>query len=100
MGSTTAAVPAWFPVKAASTVKEIGVITDGMEYSERLFHYVHASQVHDVDFMEYRLLQRINIFRLQNELAKVKAACWTKLDADDGKLDQLKTTLHDYDKFW
>ena len=97
--ANTTAVPTWFPVKASGTVKELGVISDGMGYSERLFHYAYASQINGVDFMEYRLLQRINIFRLQNELAKLKAACWTNLDADDGKMDQLKTTLHDYGKF-
>ncbi|ERF74210.1 hypothetical protein EPUS_03400 [Endocarpon pusillum Z07020] len=96
MASTTTAAPAWFPLKAPGTVKKLGDVTDGMGYSERLFHYAHASQRNDVHFMEYRLLQRINIFRLQNELANLKAAFWTNLEADDGKMDQLKTTLHDY----
>ena len=59
-------------VKASGTVKGLGVITEGMEYSERLFHYAYASQTDDVNFTEYRFLQRVNIFRIQNELAKLK----------------------------
>jgi hypothetical protein len=65
-------------VKASGTVKEPSVITEGIEYSEQLFHYAYASQIDDVNFIEYRLLQQANIFRIQNELAKLKAACWNE----------------------
>lgn len=96
--ATTNVLPAWFPVKASDTVKEPGIIQDGMLYSDRLFHYAYASQAEDVHFMEYRLLQRMNIFHIQNELARLKGTCWTNLDADENTMNQLKTTLHEYGK--
>ena len=96
--ANTRAVPAWLPVEASASVKDLGIIKDSMEYTERLFHYAYASQVDDVHFMEYRLLQRVNIFHIQNELAKLKAAYWTNLNAGNDTLDELKVTLHDYGK--
>ena len=69
-----------------------------MTYNERLFHYTYASQQDEVHFMEFRILQRLNIFRLQNKLAELKASCWKELKPSDVDFENLKTTLHDYGK--
>ncbi|KAK0260356.1 hypothetical protein LTR91_009420 [Friedmanniomyces endolithicus] len=97
MSSTPApnAAPSWLYPKAAELPKP-GEILDGMDYSERLWHHTFATQDNDVHFLEYRVLHRLNIFDLQNQLAKLKGACWKDQKASEADLKKLKTTLHDY----
>ncbi len=89
--------PSWFPngqkAKAAP-----GKFEDGMNYSQRLFHYAYASQIDTVHVLENRMLHRLNIFHLQNELARLKGAVWEDMSASDDDLIKLKTTLHDHGK--
>ncbi|KAH0438899.1 hypothetical protein CcaCcLH18_03045 [Colletotrichum camelliae] len=71
-------------------------IRDDMDYAERIFHYAWQSGNDEPHILEYRMLNRINLFHLQNELAKLKAAVWTDCSAEEGDLAKLRTTLHDY----
>lgn len=88
--------PLWpLPTKATIS-KEIGDIDDSMGYEERLFHYTMASRDDELHFLEFRGLQRLNIFRLQNKLAHLKGKCWqdSRVSEADGK--DLEETLHAY----
>ena len=97
MSSTPApdAAPSWLYPKAAEPPKP-GEILNGMNYSERLWHHTFATQDNDVHFLEYRVLHRLNIFDLQNQLAKLKGGFWKDSKASEEDLKTLKTTLHDY----
>ena len=87
--------PAWLP-PAEGTTHQFGTIEDGMKYGQRLFHYTYATGHDNVHYLQYRMLHRVNIFHLQNRLARLKATCWTNRDVSDTDLLDLKTTLHDY----
>ena len=75
-----------------------GLIKDGMRYSQRVFHHTYACQSEDVQFLEFRLLQRLNLVQLQNELARHKAAIWEGMEASEEELKAVRGTLHDYGK--
>jgi hypothetical protein len=90
--------PNWFP-NAQKAKPTPGKFEDGMDYSQRLFHYAYASQTDELHIVENRLLQRLNIFHLQNKLAKLKGAVWGDMSASDDDLDNLKSTLHDYSEY-
>jgi len=92
-----AATPAWF-IPPAPVAKKLGVIEDGMDYDERLLHYTYATQQHELHFMEFRILQRLNIFRLQNRLARLKGNVHANLRAYESDADKLEATLHSYGK--
>lgn len=89
----------WHSPPVAET-PNLGVIEENMSYDERLFHYTYATRYDDVHFMEYRILHRLNIFHLQNKLAKLKGVCWTDHKLSDEKLTEMKTTLHEYSKLF
>lgn len=90
--------PAWLHPPPPVESQKLGTIEDNMNYGERLFHYTYATRNDDVHFLGYRMLHRLNIFRLQNQLAKLKGSSWTKHDISDTDLLELKNTLHDYSK--
>lgn len=73
-----------------------GIITDGMSETERLFHYSCATGSDEPHFLAFRGLQRFNIVRLQNELAKKKGNMWTNMTAEDAR--DLSLVLHQYGK--
>jgi hypothetical protein len=91
-------VPAWLYPKPAAEPPKLGEILDNMGYDQRLFHHTFATQNDDVHFLEYRILHRLNIFHIQNRLAKLKGSCWKDKKASEADLSELKTTLHDYSK--
>ena len=91
--------PAWNATLPSAEIQKLGVIEDTMDYGERLFHYTYATRNDDVHIVGYRTLHRYNIFHLQNQLAKLKALCWTKRDVSDETLMDLKNTLHEYSKY-
>ena len=91
--------PAWLYTAPAADTPELGIIDDSMSYGERLFHYTYATRHDDVHFLEYRMLHRLNIFNLQNRLAKFKGSCWTRHDVQETELLDLKDMLHDYSKY-
>ena len=96
--TSTPSLPPWLQPDPQVETKEAGVIEDGMDYENRLFHYAYATR-HDLHFLEYRLLERMNIFHLQNKLARLKGSVWKEQKASDSEMDELKTTLHEYGKF-
>lgn len=91
--------PSWLVKRPSAETQKLGVIEDTMNYGERLFHYTYATRHDDVHFLEYRTLHRLNIFHLQNQLAKLKGSCWTEHDVPNATLEELKNTLHDYSKY-
>ncbi|KAJ3950874.1 hypothetical protein N0V92_012733 [Colletotrichum tropicale] len=74
-------------------------IRDDMDYAERVFRYSWHSGNDEPHILEYRILNRINLFHLQNELAKLKSAVWSDFSAKEDDLARLRTTLHDYAAF-
>lgn len=69
-----------------------------MDYAKRVFRYSWHSGNDEPHILEYRILNRINLFHLQNELAKLKSAVWNDFSAKEDDLARLRTTLHDYGK--
>ncbi|KAI4269808.1 MAG: hypothetical protein LQ337_007058 [Flavoplaca oasis] len=67
-----------------------------MTYSQRLFHHTYASQRENAHFIEFRLLQRLNLVQLENELAQLKGKVWSHMDASDQDMKLLRATLRDY----
>ena len=76
-----------------------GMILPWMDYPQRLFHYTYASSDENLLFMEFKLLQRLNITEIQNDLAKCKASVWKGMSASRQDMINLRTTLGDYSKF-
>jgi|SRR5580700_11828258 hypothetical protein len=73
-----------------------GMILPGMDYAQRLFHYTYSTAEDRPFFMEFRLLQRLNLIDLQNELARSKAAVWNGMRASKSDLQTLRITMHEY----
>ena len=98
MAEKVASQPTWLHPPPAEETQKLGVIEDDMNYGERLFHYTYATRHDDVHFLEYRMLHRLNMFHLQNRLAKLKGSCWTTHASSEADLVDLKDTLHEYSK--
>ncbi|KAF7948105.1 uncharacterized protein EAE97_003516 [Botrytis byssoidea] len=71
-----------------------GIISEKMTYEERLFHYAYT--IEEPHFLAFRGLQKLNIVRLQNELARKKGNTWTNMAASDDVTRDLSSTLHQY----
>ena len=80
------------------TGAKAGIFKDKMTYSQRLFHHTYASQNEDAHFIEFRLLQRLNLVQLQNELAQIKGEIWNNMEASEEKMKTLRVTLREYGK--
>ena len=76
--------------------RRLGKLDDNMTYSQRLFHHTYASQNEDAHLMEFRLLQRLNLVQLQNELARIKGKVWRNLEASEEDMKDLRVKLRDY----
>jgi hypothetical protein len=88
------------PAGKASTAKGTpGEIQDGMNYDERLFHYTYASQDNDPHFLQFRLLQKISLAHMQNELAKIKDRTMCQQSVTEPELERLRVVLSDYGMF-
>ncbi|KAJ9614774.1 hypothetical protein H2204_014472, partial [Knufia peltigerae] len=96
--ASTPVLPAWLQPEPHIETKQAGFIKEGMTYEDRLFHYTYSSRHDELYFLEYRLLERMNIFHLQNKLARLKGSCWEKQTAVplDSDSDDLRITLHQY----
>lgn len=79
--------------------RKAGIFNDKMSYAQRLFHHTYASQNEDVHFIEFRLLQRLNLVQLQNELAQMKGDIWTNMEISEEKAEALRVTLRHYGKY-
>ena len=73
-----------------------GEFKDGMDYSQRLFHHTCLSQSEDAHFLEFRLLQRLNLAQLQNELGRHKGAIWAHRKAPEEDMKSMRVTLREY----
>jgi hypothetical protein len=92
------AMPSWLQPETKVETKTPGVIDDGMTYDERLFHYSYATRRDELHLLEFRLLQRMNIFNLQNKLARLKGSCWGIQALADSEMNEMRDTLHQYGK--
>lgn len=91
--------PPWLqPPPIMQAQKKLGVMEDDMEYGERLIHYTYATQHDDIHFLEYRSLHRLNLFCLQNRLAKLKGCYLDKVNVSDEESVEIENTLHRYSK--
>jgi len=72
--------------------------TDNVEksYSERLFNYAHAASIREPHFLEFRLLHRLNLVHIQNDLAKFKGRILAQNSASEDDMKALRVTLHEY----
>jgi hypothetical protein len=93
MASETQDVEKALPPKSK---REPGTISSGMDYEERLFHYSYDSCDEEPSFMEFRLLQLLNIVGVQNDLAKHEAVVRKDMRISSAKMKELRTTLHEY----
>ncbi|KAK4969792.1 hypothetical protein LTR66_011678 [Elasticomyces elasticus] len=73
-----------------------GAIGDDMSYERRLFQYTINSGQTKPHFLIFRGLQRLNIIRLQNDLAICKRAIWEKQEAPESETIKLPYLLHNY----
>ena len=73
-------------------------LSQDMSYTQRLFRHTYASQSEDAHFLEFRLLQRLSLAQLQNELARQKGDIWGNMEASEEDLRNLRKTLHEYGK--
>ena len=74
------------------------LLSQNMSYTQRLFRHTYASQSEDAHFLEFRLLQRLSLAQLQNELARQKGDIWGNMEASEEDLRSLRKTLHEYGK--
>jgi hypothetical protein len=72
------------------------VLDAGRSHQERLFDYASVTEPH---FLEFRLLQRLNLVQIQNELALCKSRILAGSPADEQELKTLRVTLHEYGEF-
>jgi hypothetical protein len=93
MASETKDVEKALPSKSK---REPGMITHDMEYDERLFHYSYDSCDKEPSFMEFRILQLLNIVGIQNDLAKHEAGVRKDMRVSTARMKELRTALHEY----
>jgi hypothetical protein len=75
-----------------------GMLLPEMSYQQRLFHYTYSTADDKLLFMQSRLLQRLNLVHLQNELAQLKIAVWKDMSANHSDMQKLRVTMHEYSK--
>lgn len=75
-------------------------ITGDMPYEKRLFYYhITSTGSGDLHFLTFRGLNRLNILRLQNELAQLKSATWGKEALAVEESERLTMLLHQYGNY-
>jgi hypothetical protein len=75
-----------------------GTILPGMNYEQRIFHYTCHSADERMLFMEFGILQRLNLIEFQNELAQIKGAIGIGMSASAGNIQKLRVTMREYGK--
>lgn len=78
--------------------KTDGIITEDMSYEQRLFQYTLDAGTEEPHFIMFRGLQRLNILRLQIEIAQLKKIAWETKQLPESKSEDLTRLLHDYSK--
>lgn len=73
-----------------------GMSLPNMNYDQRLFHYTYSIADEKSSFMSFRLLQRLNLVHLQNELAQLKINVWKNMSASPEDLVTLRRTMSEY----
>lgn len=76
------------------------VSSNDSPYGARLFDHAWESQAHSADLplLSFDTLQRTNIVHIQNELAKLKGAIFTKETIETSEMERMRTLLRDYSK--
>ena len=75
-----------------------GIIAEKMTYSQRLIQHTYASQNEDACFLDFRLLQRMNLVQIEHESAQLKGDTGVKMGASDEEMKKLGVTLREYGK--
>lgn len=70
----------------------------GESHGERLFKYTFDEGRQEARFLIFRGLQLMNIFNLQNELARLKHVIMTTKTATSQQTESLTKVLHNYSK--
>jgi len=63
---------------------------------KRLFHLSYNLCDEEPSFMEFRLLQLLNIVDIQYDLARDEATVRKDMRASNAKMKELRTKLHEY----
>lgn len=71
-------------------------ITGDMPHGQRLFYHVTNTGSEEPHFLTFRGLNRLNILRLQNELAQLKSMTWEEKALPAKEYEHLTTLLHQY----
>lgn len=74
----------------------VGQITEGMTHEQRLFHHGIASMNDQPSFMQFWLLQKINLIEVQNDLAKLRGKIFNERAVSSQTAKDLKMLMHDY----
>jgi len=83
-------------VPSGGEIQETAEQTHDGSYEERLYNYVVGSADDRLSFMEFRVLQRLNLVELQNELARIKVEVWSGRRASADAIEKLRTSMHAY----
>jgi len=75
-----------------------GETDHGESHGERLFQYTFDEGRQEARFLIFRGLQLMNIFNLQNDLAKLKHGIMTTKTATPQQTEPLTKVLHDYSR--
>jgi len=86
------------PAPVTSSAQDL--TSNDRPYGGRLFDHAWESQAHSADLplLSFDTLQRTNIIHIQNELAKLKGAIFTKETIETSDLERMRTLLHHYSK--
>ncbi|KAK8045525.1 hypothetical protein PG993_005549 [Apiospora rasikravindrae] len=71
-------------------------ITEDMSYEQRLLQHTINTGRLEPHFMTFRGLQRLNIIRLQNDIAQIKRSAWDDKQITRAQSEELTKLLHDY----
>ncbi|KAK8131659.1 hypothetical protein PG984_008097 [Apiospora sp. TS-2023a] len=71
-------------------------ITEDMSYGQRLFQHTANTGNLEPHFMTFRGLQRLNIIRLQNDIAQIKRSTSDEKQISREQSEELTKLLHDY----
>lgn len=86
------------PADLDKNAKPTAMPRDEMTLDERLFRYTYNTIDQDLHVLEFRILHRMNIFRLQNKLPAFKGLAWARGQLSLAEQEELSKTLHAYGK--
>lgn len=78
---------------------EPSILDAKKSHEEKLFEYAKNVSIAEPHFLEFRLLQRLNLAQIQNELAQCKGQILAGSSASEKELKKLRVILHEYGEF-